>query len=362
MRKIFSGKRRILFLFLFFLFCGFQVIAGDEIPTTEPQEVPVKTEFADIVRDPEATDSLFIDIHYKGAWALFEGKSTKRKTEETPILTGIGAGRFPLPGELGERHYFTLRTDVGLQVIAENPLPLTGGHNFRDLGGIRAEAGKRVRWGLFFRGDSMDKLTEDDLAYLDTVPVLTLVDFRTEEEEKKAADKVPASVTENLHLRIAPGSLLSTDFKEAKTKEEYEAIMRDMYRGMIRDEAVLQQYKKFFRLVQNSEKLPILYHCSAGKDRTGLATALLLSALGVDRTFIMEDYLASNALLKKKYEKLLVKHPEMEPVFVVREEYLQDAFDEIEKSHESLEYFLRVVLDIDMGKLQKKALYRAEHL
>lgn len=360
MKKSSSAFPWILFFLFSFSVSGFPLFA-DEPPAVEPEPIPVEREMARLFRPEERPDVLSVEILYHGTWMLYSGKTQESVDMKNPVLTGHGPGFFALSGASTQRRYFALQTDVGRSVFAENPLPMAGGYNFRDLGGIRARAGKRVMWGFFFRGDSMEKLTQKDLAYLAEIPIRTVVDFRTEEEAGKAPDKLPCDATEHLALRINPGSLLAA-VSEKRTAEEYEQMMLDMYRGMIRDEAVIQQYKKFFRLLQNEEKIPVLYHCSAGKDRTGLATALLLSALGVGRPRIMDDYLASNALLRKKYENLLKKHPEMEPLFAVKKDYLLAAFDEIEKSHESLEYFLRVVLDIDMGKLQKKYLYQAEYL
>lgn len=126
---------------------------------------------------------------------------------------------------------------------------------------------------------------------------------------------------------------------------------------MMRNEEVLAQYKKFFRVVQNTEKTPVLYHCTAGKDRTGMATVLLLSALGVARPLILKNYLDSNRHLRTKYAGLMQKRPQLTPLLTVRPEYLFLAMESIEEDFLSVENFLVDVMDVDIPLLREKYLY-----
>ena len=109
--------------------------------------------------------------------------------------------------------------------------------------------------------------------------------------------------------------------------------------------------------MQDSTRVPLLFHCSAGKDRTGTAAALILYALGVDEAIIMEDYLASNHYLGDKYAKELEQNPGLKPVLTVKREFLQAAIDRIKQDHGSVENFLVKVLHVDIPKFKARYLY-----
>ena len=110
-------------------------------------------------------------------------------------------------------------------------------------------------------------------------------------------------------------------------------------------------YKEFFSILSEKENAPLLFHCSAGKDRTGIAAALLLSALGVDRETVTEDYMLSAEHITKKYEFITREHPELKPLTTVRKEYLETAFRVIDEEFGGIERYLIDNLEVDLDKL-----------
>ena len=224
-------------------------------------------------------------------------------------------------------------------------LKLEGGYNFRDLGGYAGLGGKLTASGRLYRADDLKSLSGADLDKLAAIPLLTLVDFRSNKEVEEAPDRVPQSVREHRHYPIKPGSLSLDLFMQADTPAKCRELMRRIYEELVSDEECTRQFRSFFALVQNSAKLPLLFHCSAGKDRTGLAAALFLLGLGVDEETVFADYLASNANLAAKY-------PDEEP-FRVRREYLETALAKIRAYPGGLEAYLAEILNVDLCKLRE---------
>ena len=230
-------------------------------------------------------------------------------------------------------------------------LPMQGGYNFRDLGGIRTTDGRCVKWGKLFRADELSRLTDTDLEYLSSIPLSTIVDFRFSEETTASPDKIPGSVKEYYNYEIKPGNI-SVSGLETMTTEQADSVMIDIYTLLVSDPGCVKCFRDFFTLLQNDNNAPLLFHCSAGKDRTGLATAFILTALGVDEATILEDYMLSNIYLKDKYAPIKEKMPRIAPLFEVKPDFFNTAMEIINKNHGSLENFLVKELRIDMEKMK----------
>ena len=232
-------------------------------------------------------------------------------------------------------------------------LPLEGGFNFRDMGGYSTADGKTVKWGKVFRSDEMGRLTTADLDYLNNIPLLTVVDFRSKYEIEAAPDKVPASVVNTYELMINPGNHSGIGDIDKLSEANGEEFMKEMNRAMVSDPAIIDTYKTFFALLQDEKQIPLIFHCTAGKDRTGLGAALFLASLGVDEKTIFEDYLLSNQLLEAKYKSYTDSLPQLKPLFEVRPQYLRAAFDTIKENHGSIEKYLRDALDVDTELIKR---------
>lgn len=242
--------------------------------------------------------------------------------------------------------------------------------NLRDLGGYRTVDGKHVKWGRLYRSGAPAMLTPADLAALKQRNIVTTIDLRSQEER-----------------RLAP-SLLANPKERQVVESDYS--MAEMFRNLTAAapqdgrqsgfyHVVLTELAPIFR--QSFAALPkengaVLYHCSAGQDRTGLLTAFILSALGVPRATILADYHLSTPSRRPQYELPpidLAKHPndpiaamfalmqqrqgaKAEPLYDANGvSLLADAFDFIDQKWGSTESYLREVIgltDADFTRLR----------
>lgn len=301
-----------------------------------------------IIRDKKSKAVSFV-MKDEGSWRLYAEPAPGRGH---PVLAGGAAGQFPVEVDNATRSYFVLERDDGSLSLAERLLPLDGGWNFRDLGGMETRDGRRTAWGKLIRADGLSDLSDADLTYLASVPLNTVVDFRNEREAEKSPDRLPSSVTRRLHLAITPGRLDAGNPKAFFARPIGDAFMEDMNRSLALDPDIQAVYREFFRQVQNEERLPLLFHCSAGKDRTGFAAALVLLSLGVDRKTVVADYMASGRYLTGKYDALMAKYPDHAALFIVKPSYLEAGLDAIEKEFGSVERYLTGVLGVDLAVMR----------
>lgn len=176
-------------------------------------------------------------------------------------------------------------------------LPLEGGSNFRDLGGYATEDGKEVKRGLLFRSGVMTSLSERDEHYLDSFGFKTVVDLRsTEELELYPNNWVKGS---DINYVTTPYSIVTLMAGSARSEGQHPS-MGEVYQKI--NKLIEPQLKSYFdELVKG--QAPLVVNCSAGQDRTGVASALLLSALGVPRHVVVEDYLLSSDLRRPAVER-----------------------------------------------------------
>lgn len=298
-----------------------------------------------------------LKIKLNQPWIIYIGSSLDSIDEDKPFLEGNTPASYTLDISDTTRFYFKLITASSTMVFAERHLPMEGGYNFRDLGGFKSKNGCFVKWGKLFRSDDMHLLTDADLKYISSIPLTTIVDFRSSEEISLAPDRLPDSVHQDLKLSITPGNLMNTLKIKDLTMDEADTLMMKLNILLVSDSAAIIQYKKFFTLLQNESCLPLMFHCSAGKDRTGMATALILSALEVDRETIFDDYLASNYCLSNKYNKYISSNPRLKSLFKVKKKFIEAGFDYMEKKYGSIENYLTKVLDVDLHKMKQLYLY-----
>lgn len=234
-------------------------------------------------------------------------------------------------------------------------LPISYVYNIRDLGGYKTASNRRVKWRTIIRSGDTTEMKEAGLNYLSALPLRTIVDFRTDSEREAMPDKVPASVVNNLFLPIEAGNIGMIDPNKA---EDLPKFIENAYRNMLHDSQ--SEFKQFFALLEDPGNTPLLFHCSAGKDRTGIAAALFLLAIEVDKETIMQDYLLSAEYLKGKYDFLLTRYPALEPLVTVRPEYLNAFFQELEEQFGGVGNYMTNILGVDTLRL--KELYTEEEV
>jgi protein-tyrosine phosphatase len=176
----------------------------------------------------------------------------------------------------------------------ERLLPFEGGCNFRDVGGYATADGRTVRWGRVFRAGVLSYFTPADSAQLTQLGVRTICDLRRADERAREPTRWPALEATMLSWDDGsnPPAVMG---RVGKSRPVDAAAMReamiDMYRDLPR--WIAPRIRGLFDCV-SEQRTPVVVHCSAGKDRTGFAVAMLLAALGVDATTIMQDYLYTN--------------------------------------------------------------------
>ncbi|MET3528710.1 tyrosine-protein phosphatase [Phenylobacterium koreense] len=219
------------------------------------------------------------------------------------LKSSAAGGRAELPLASTPRPYLLVNTSAGETRVAERLLPLQGGRNFRDLGGYRTADGRQVRWGKIFRSGVMSQLTPGDMAYLSRIGVRSICDLRSPEER-----------------RTEPSAFLTAEYAEVAAFDyDMNSSMAPMLKARTRSEAVdafADSYVEFLdmltphytdlfaRLVRRDG--PLALNCSAGKDRTGVGSALILSVLGVPRETVVADYGLTQVYTPPAYYKKLM--------------------------------------------------------
>jgi protein-tyrosine phosphatase len=249
--------------------------------------------------------------------------------------------------------------------------PFAKAKNFRDLGGYPTADGRTVRWSVVYRSDSLHKLTENDLKLISSLNLSRVFDFRSEHEAECEPDRLP----EGVQLILLP-------ILDSSTKvwhEQRDEMVKNMnvlnpadYMLATNTELgtkFTSEYKRFYQELLTSNGSPILFHCAAGKDRTGFAAATLLRILGVPQDVVMQDYLLTNHYFLDVYKwRLFVgsilkgrKFTDGIRGFMKADvTYLTAAFDALEKEHGSFEKYVRDGLGLNEHDVERLKKYYLE--
>lgn len=211
------------------------------------------------------------------------------------VSKGDRDGKATVTAPAARRSYFFLRDqgDGSVTPVAERLIPLKQGSNFRDIGGYPGADGKHVRWGLIYRSGATAMLTPDDVATVQGLGLSQLIDLRSDEERVLAPTKIDGVPY------TAVGYSMQSIFDKMKTPDGKIQNSGTLYRGL--PGVLVPQMRVLFAALL-SRKGPVEYNCSAGQDRTGFATAMILSALGTPRDVILKDYHLSTAYRQPAYE------------------------------------------------------------
>ena len=236
--------------------------------------------------------------------------------------------------------------------LDERNIPLDSANNCRDLGGIVNLDGKKIKQGLLLRCANLHTLSSNDIAKLNSFNIKTLIDFRIENEIKESPNQVINPNIKVYNLPITDGNI-PQKLENNKDISNLGDLLVKANINYATDAKIIEQYRKFFQIIQDENQIPVLFHCTAGKDRTGFASAMILYALNVDEKIIFEDYLASNIYLKEHNNKIIAVLPEVKELLEVDERYLKTGIDLIKKNYGTVEKYLVEVLHVDIEKLKK---------
>lgn len=252
--------------------------------------------------------------------------------------------------------------------MLDTTLRLEGAPNFRDIGGYVGLDGRRVRHGHLFRSDTLSRLTERDFEAMATLGVRLVCDLRSAAERTHRPTRWPDHCRPDvLHLDLnadlrAGDDTMLTILRADPTEHGAEAMMLESYRVI--PIALRCHLGDLFRRIASQDATPLIFHCSAGKDRTGVLSAVLLLALGVSRDDVIADYLLTQrftdiagveATVADIIAHLLGSMPPPEAVSAiaaVREIYIDRALRSIEETHGSLSGYLAAA-GVDDGLLER---------
>ncbi|WP_329566837.1 tyrosine-protein phosphatase [Kitasatospora sp. NBC_01266] len=279
----------------------------------------------------------------------------RRKPVARVVDSAAGSATVTVEVPAADRWYFELVPDHGDPLtIADRSLHLASAPNFRDAGGYRTADGHWVRMGVVYRSGDLSKLSDADLAKLQRLGLAQVFDLRTPGEQQAAPDRLPAGATETTENVLG---VAGTGQFNVTTPAAAVQAMEDAERTMVAAPSAKSGYHALFSALVERDDQSVLYHCTAGKDRTGWASAALLTALGVPSDTVMADYLASNDYLAASNAATLAKLPPAyqavyKPLLGVQPEFLNAGFDEVTKDFGSFDGYLKNGLGLDRHDLR----------
>jgi protein-tyrosine phosphatase len=294
-------------------------------------------------------------------------KQSLLKTTETTVTVHAG--------QPGQRMYFFLKPDRGEErEVSIRHLALQGTPNFRDLGGYETADGHFVRWGKIYRSGVLSDLTAEDFTYLDQLDIHVICDFRTAQENATNPEIwVPGAQVTHISLPIGSGSSKDVSKDNGPTMDSILASnpsptqlkewLTKIYGRFAFTNA--PEYAKVFTQLKE-DHLPLLYHCAAGKDRTGVFSAFLLLTLGVPENTVLADYALTDKYLKDGMssdasKKLLASNSalahltaEQRQVMMAADpEYLKSTLRQIEIKYGTFDNYRRTELGVSDGDVAR---------
>lgn len=225
-------------------------------------------------------------------------------------------------------------------------LNLTGATNFRDLGGYVGQSGRTVRWRRLFRSDHLAALTPDDLATLTRLGLSRAYDFRGVAERAAVPYELPGVASHSLAIEPTVVQRMKELLESGHqpTAQDTVGLMQQTYRDFVHDNS--PRFAELFAHLLESDA-PLVFHCTAGKDRTGFAAALILLALGVPRSVVMQDYLLTNDLFRMPIAfPALAPQEVLDVLWRVQEDFLDAALHAVESDYGGVPKYLKQALGL----------------
>jgi protein-tyrosine phosphatase len=254
------------------------------------------------------------------------------------------------------------------QRSAHRLLNFEGIANFRDLGGYRASDGRAVKWGRLYRSGNFAEASNADLAGLQTLELATFIDFRSGVEKAEEPNRLP----EPPGFTVVDIPVLDEGNRNL-FGEISERIETDNFDGFDPDQVMEQanrqfadeftpQFRQFIHAVLDADGAPVLWHCTAGKDRTGFAAAILLRILGVPQDTVISDYMASRQpALEARHNQLLMLRvfkgedvaEKISVLLGVEPDWLEAGFEEIDETWGSFDNYVSDGLQLSAADIQR---------
>ena len=264
------------------------------------------------------------------------------------------------------------QTQPESQLETQLETQLQGQPNFRDIGGYLTRDGRKIKRGLVFRSGELPRLTEKDVQHLETLDIKTVVSFLQQEEiDGRGKDRLPPNVREiHLPIKTVVDPDLPVKILQARQTGDFTNVPAELnpelHRLLIRE--ANKEYASLIRELARPASRPLVFHCSHGVHRTGTATAIILSALGVPWETVREDYLLSNTYRKAEVERRLMElrmsaaktfdiKPEqvdmrnINAFYILQPEYIDASLEQAIKQFGSMSNYIREGLGITDNEL-----------
>lgn len=254
-------------------------------------------------------------------------------------------------------------------MVHERIIPLLHTHNFRDLGGYETVTGQTVKWGRIFRSDKLDQLSQQDQDRMVKLNIHVDIDLRSQEEITPSPDRLPDTIQYLFNpvfgQDLTDSSKNVEELDEALQSDPMAGCqhMMDVYHDMMTSEAAAQAFRVIFeQLLASPAAQGVLFHCTAGKDRTGMSAYFILRALGVNAEQAKKDYLITNTALKnflngqqamfRAAGRSTVLIDNYVALWTADPRYLQTALTTLKEQYGDVEHYLNEALHLSKQDIQ----------
>lgn len=299
----------------------------------------------------------------KGQVRVYASTSPELIPENSPIaMSNISSGKMTIVTDDPSRRYYYLmvfNNKYRVKVATRN-VNIPGIQNFRDLGGYKSvDTGKSARWGMLYRSAQIDSIPPCSRRELKNIGIRTIIDLRSEEELHNYP-QLHNDEFKIVHIPIPTGNMdkILQGIQEEKIKSDtiYRLVER-MNRELVTN--YRKEFKELFSVLLNRDSYPAVIHCTSGKGRTGIVSALLLAALGVNEDVIMSDYRLSNDYFnipkasKYAYELPVNSQEAITTIYSAKEDFLNAAKEQIESEYGSVQAYLTKGIGLSAKEIEQ---------
>ena len=283
---------------------------------------------------------------------VFVGDSPQTINRKASVASVKGNTSVKIDGlDPDARHYFEVVTEGGRSIIvAERHQPFKGVVNFRDLGGYETVDGRRLKWGQVFRSGHLARVSEEDKRLIKRMEIKVICDFRTPAEMEAQPDWLPENGSMTyIHYPIVHGEFDPAAAMESMQKGDISWLTEDFMikRYIQKIDEFPKVWGDILKILVDPDNRPLVFHCTAGKDRAGACAALILLALGAPEDTVIYDHGLSNVYIADALEKINERvramglDPEkVAPYFTAPRNAIVAFVDHIRKSYGSASEYL----------------------
>lgn len=299
----------------------------------------------------------------KGQVLVYASASPTVIPENSPVaMSNISSGKMTIVTDDPSRRYYYLMVfnDKYRIKVATRNVNIPGIQNFRDLGGYKSnDTGKSISWGMLYRSAQIDSIPPCSRRELRNMGIRTIIDLRSE-EERHNYPQLHDGEFKIVHIPIPTGNMEEILHGIQKEKIKSDTIYRlveRMNRELVTN--YRKEFKELFSVLLNRDCYPAVIHCTSGKGRTGIVSALLLAALGVNEEVIMADYRLSNDYFnipkasKYAYELPINSQEAITTIYSAKEDFLNAAREQIESEYGSVQTYLKKGLGLSAEEIEQ---------